>query len=259
MLPGGESMRLSTKRGAPRLGSSFPLDISLTRDMICKGTASAIVGVFLGIMVSLIVNCTLVEISLSSFFALYFGVLFISVGIVILWRIHASSLHTGDNSKPRQLQLMFFSSLIIVSGILCFVLERNWFVGLSPLAKVPLYTLLGISVAFALVFSLVDLLNYLTGLFQPQVAKTLVESKQQVYLVLTITLLMGGIFGFIFGVLDVEDELGYHMRLALLREEHYCYPVGALLGGIAGFGNEYLRHQEDALLKLRKTEFDTDI
>ncbi len=33
----------------------------------------------------------------------------------------------------------------------------------------------------------------------------------------------------------------------LLREEHYCYPVGAALGGLAGFGNEYLREQEEGI------------
>merc|ERR1712093_546253 len=108
--------------------------------------------------------------------------------------------------------------------------------------KVPLYTILGVSVSFALTFSLVDLCNYVAG-FQVSVAKPLVESNEQVYLILIVSLIMGGIFGLVFGVMDVEDEVSFQIRLALKREEGYCYPVGAVLGGCAGFANEWLRQR----------------
>ncbi|CAJ1329898.1 unnamed protein product [Effrenium voratum] len=71
--------------------------------LIFNGAISGFVGVLLGIIISLIVNCTLVEISISSFFSLYFGFLFIvvvlefifanllgcssQVGGIIIWRI----------------------------------------------------------------------------------------------------------------------------------------------------------------------------
>merc|ERR1712232_1094243 len=99
--------------------------------------------------------------------------------------------------------------------------------------------------AFALTFSIVDVLNYLIGFFQSTVSKPIVESTQQVYLVLLVSLAMGLVFGFTFGLLDVEDEQKYHIRVALMREEHFCYPMGILLGGIAGFGNEYFRQRDD--------------
>ncbi|CEL92515.1 unnamed protein product [Vitrella brassicaformis CCMP3155] len=233
-----------------------PLQLRMSKELVWKGSLSAAVGVVMGIIISLVVNCTLVEISLSPFFSVYFGVLFITVGSVILWRILG---HANEEAQQRKKQLTGFAVMIVVSGLLCFVLERNWFVGLSPLAKVPLYTILGVSVAFALTFSVVDLINYFLGFLQPNGAKPLVESKSQVMLVLSIALVMGGLFGFIFGVMDVEDEVAYQIRLALLREEHYCYPIGALLGGLAGFGNEYLRQQEEGYLKLNHTEFDEDI
>eukprot|EP00386_Alphamonas_edax_P014366 GDKI01044166.1.p2 GENE.GDKI01044166.1~~GDKI01044166.1.p2 ORF type:complete len:238 (-),score=81.44 GDKI01044166.1:34-747(-) len=230
-------------------------NMQMSKELICKGSISAAVGMVLGIIISLIVNCTLVEISLSAFFALYFGLLFITVGAVILVRVWGQ---TAEETKAKRTQLMGFACMIIFSGFLCFLLERNWFVSLSAMAKVPLYTILGVSISFALVFSVVDLINYLTGFVQASVAKPLVESKQQVNLVLATALLMGGLFGFTFGVMDVEDEVSYHIRLALLREEHFCYPIGALLGGLAGFGNEYLRQQEDGYARV-KTEFDDEI
>ncbi|EER16923.1 conserved hypothetical protein, partial [Perkinsus marinus ATCC 50983] len=127
-----------------------------------------------------------------------------------------------ESARKKQLQL--FASLIVISGFLCFILEKNWFVGMSPVLKIPLYSILGVSVSFALTFSVVDMINYLLGFLQVVVARPLVESTSQVYLVtllsscscsgkvqqvLFVALLMGGTFGFIFGVMDVEDEVQY--------------------------------------------------
>lgn len=238
-----------------------------------RAVASGFVGLILGIAISLIVNSTLVEISVSPFFALYFGILFMSVGGIIVYRLNGAALFGGlssndadqalmlapEDEQQRKKQLTFFAGLICFSGLLCFILEKNWFVGLSPTMKVPLYTILGISVAFALVFSVVDLVNYLMGFLRASVARPIVESPHQVYLIMTVALMMGATFGFIFGVMDVEDEIQYQVRLALLKEERTCLPIGALLGAIAGFGNEYLRLKSDEYASLQNAGFDDDI
>ncbi|KAF4724596.1 hypothetical protein FOZ63_007442, partial [Perkinsus olseni] len=155
----------------------------ITGQLLVKGGMAAVVGAVLGIIISLVVNCTLVEISMSAFFALYFGLLFISVGCVILWRIstQAQMVSTAEETA-RKKQLQLFASLIVVSGFLCFILEKNWFVGMSPVLKIPLYSILGVSVSFALTFSVVDMINYLLGFLQVVVARPLVESTSQVYL-----------------------------------------------------------------------------
>ena len=56
---------------------------------------------------------------------------------------------------------------------------------------------------------------------------------------------MGTILGLIFGMLDIEDESLSHLRIALLNEEHYCYPIGFLLGAVAGYLNEKFRYTND--------------
>jgi hypothetical protein len=248
----------------------------MPKDEFKKAAISGFVGLCLGIAVSLIVNSTLVEISVSPFFALYFGLLFMSVGGIIIYRLNGSALFGGpsssDNSPAdhsfslapedevrRKKQLNFFAGLICVSGFLCFILEKNWFLGLSSTAKIPLYTVLGVSVAFALVFSIVDLVNYLMGFLRASVARPVVESPHQVYLVMTIALIMGATFGFIFGVMDIEDEIQYQVRLALLKEERTCVPIGAVLGAIAGFGNEYIRQKNDEYAAVGNSGFDDDI
>jgi len=213
----------------------------------------------LGIIISLIVNCTLVEISISSFFSLYFGILFIVVGGIILWRIFSQDNLDGSGSPAKRKPLALFAMLIILSGFICFTLERQWYHGLTAFMKVPLYVILGTSVAFALTFSVVDLVNYILGFLQVSVAKPFVESASQVYMVLTTALIMGGLFGLIFGVMDVEDEVSYQIRLALLREERYCYPVGAVLGGIVGFLNEYIREVEESCGTPMPNGFDDEI
>lgn len=48
---------------------------------------------------------------------------------------------------------------------------------------------------------------------------------------------MGGIFGFIFGLLDVEDESSHHIRLALMKAENCCFPLGAVLGGLVSISD----------------------
>jgi len=233
------------------MSSEFDKIIQENPMFIFRASAGGFIGLLLGIVVSLVVNCTLVEISISAFFSLYFGLLFIAVGSIILWRV---KVHSVADEKA----LNAFGMLIVFSGFLCFFLERHWYFNLNPILKIPLYTILGISVAFALTFSVVDLINYVLGFLQSDVAKPLVESPRQIHLVLLVALIMGALFGFIFGVMDIEDAVQYQIRLKLLKQEHYCFPIGGVLGSLAGIGNEYLRELE-ASNPSYSTNFDDDI
>lgn len=65
---------------------------------------------------------------------------------------------------------------------------------LPSLAKVPIYSLLGTSVAFALTFTLVDIVNLLIGAFQSSAAKPLVQSAGQVSPVVVTYMQVGILF-----------------------------------------------------------------
>jgi hypothetical protein len=54
---------------------------------------------------------------------------------------------------------------------------------------------------------------------------------------------MGALFGFIFGVEDVEDAAIYNLNVALMKEENYCKPIGIICGGFAGYVTEFLRQK----------------
>ena len=84
--------------------------------------------------------------------------------------------------------------------------QKDWFKRIPPKAKVPMYMALGISLCFAVSFSVVDLIN----LYADRCGKTrmpLVSSSAQIFLVLAGAVAMGAAFGLIFGVMDVEDDI----------------------------------------------------
>lgn len=107
-----------------------------SQHFLWRAVLSAVVGVILGIVISLIVNCTLLEISLNAFFATYFGLLFVIVGAIILFRIRQQSQEAESRiSYPspadqqdarRRSHLNIFGWLILTSGIICFTLEKDW-------------------------------------------------------------------------------------------------------------------------------------
>ena len=142
-------------------------------------------------------------------------------------------------TETRKKYFLLFGFLIITLGILCFLLEKNWFIGLKPSIKVPFYGLLGISVSYALTFAIVDIVNYtFSHIFR---GKTVIENIQQTTAAVIGSIVMGGVFGLIFGVMDIEDAGNYHFKLSLMKEELYCFPIGWGIGFINGCMNEYLR------------------
>lgn len=219
----------------------FDREMPLSKLPLWSTLITSIAGGVIGIICSLVVNCALVEISTSPFFTLYFGCTFLVIGIVILWRLTVSTTDI-DNSQRRFLR--YFATMIVVSGIVCFFLRQSWFLHSPFILKVLIYTLLGVSISFALTFTIVDLVNYFISMFETSVARPLVESKSQVLIILVIACTMGAMFGFIFGLMSIEDEAEYHIKLALMKEEAYTWPLGAILGALAGFCNNYLRQQE---------------
>lgn len=69
---------------------------------------------------------------------------------------------------------------------------------------------------------------------------------RQVYLVLGTSVLLGAVFGVVFGVMDVEDARGPALRKRLLEEENVCLPIGIVMGLLAGVVNELLSLQSAA-------------
>ena len=158
-----------------------------------------VVGGFLGVLSSLMVNSSLVEVSCSPFFAVSFGLLFLTSGAMMAAQI----IMTGSAVKNKAL-LIFFSLANLAASITCFFLERDWSHGLTPKKKIPLYCLLGSCLAFSVNFSSLDLLARFECFSSSQL---LVRAEWQVRVVAITSICTGCLYGLTFGVLDVEDAI----------------------------------------------------
>ena len=107
-----------------------------------------------------------------------------------------------------------------------------------------MYSLLGISLTFSLTFSIVDIINlYCIFCRSEHYPKPVIGSTAQMSLVLTASVLMGAIFGIVFGSMDVEDAT--HVHLALRKEQSRCMPIGAAIGALVGGLNQWILHREE--------------
>ena len=187
----------------------------------------------------------------------YYGLIFIGIGGFILSRLRHEKYSTDPSYIERKPYILIVSIHIILSGFICFLLEKDWFVGLTPMKKIPLYAILGSAITLAFVFSFVDFVNYFFGLCQRATERSVLETPKQVkhlcfigiwviislqiFAVSAISLLMGLLYGFIFGWMDIEDADQYTLELKLMKDENYCMHIGIFLGGLGGFINEFFR------------------
>ncbi|GAB5353825.1 hypothetical protein AAMO2058_000067200 [Amorphochlora amoebiformis] len=242
----GDENVIKTSRGPPDIENGKSWEHAQLAGM----AGAALSGSLLGAIISFTVNCTLVEISVNAFFAVYFGVLFCVIAGWMIWRVY-----TGEH--PRPILLGTYSSLVMLAGLLCFALESNWVINMSASAKVPLYSILGIAVTFALLFSIIDLVNFCHGSCISTPGRALVETETQVLLIVATATLMGFLFGLVFGLMDVEDKQFGELREALTHEQRLCYPIGIIVSAAAAAANQYLREknsQEYKYESLRKDD-----
>ena len=199
-----------------------------------------LVGGLLGTMSSLMVNCSLVEVSVSPFFAIAFGLLFLTSGFMMVAQIYSL-----PNAKNRVL-LMAFAVLNFVSGIITFFLERDWSHGLSASHKVPLYMLLGSCLAFSVNFSSLDLIARFECFSSSQI---LVRAEWQLRVVAFTSIFTGGLYGYTFGALNLEEALvksPASFRAALHREATIVYPLAFGSGAVAAVVARLLEQRAEA-------------
>eukprot|EP01122_Echinamoeba_exundans_P013943 TRINITY_DN61_c0_g1_i1.p2 TRINITY_DN61_c0_g1~~TRINITY_DN61_c0_g1_i1.p2 ORF type:complete len:259 (+),score=43.22 TRINITY_DN61_c0_g1_i1:29-778(+) len=213
-----------------------------TRDKALRVALSSLIGAVIGVVIAEVVANSLIEISLTYAFAIIFGVAFILLGIVLGWRIW-----TGIEDPIRRWFLMGLALMVFVSGICCFFLQENWFSQISPGAKVPMYALLGISLAFSLAFSLTEFVNL--GVCDTCCSTNfrenpLLANKIQVFVIFGGTMIMGMVFGLMFGLMDVEDDNAAHPKLR--QNLITSLILGSVLGTLIGFVNEWLRLRQVA-------------
>ncbi len=131
-----------------------------TKDKISMAL-SGLMGVVTGLVSSLLVNVTLAEISISPFFTVYFGVIFVVLGSLMIFSVRNNQSFI---IKERKQFITKFAVMIILSGLLSGLLEKDFVRNMDYKLKIPISSMVGITVCFSVVFILLDLINYLISL-----------------------------------------------------------------------------------------------
>ena len=204
------------------------------RSACCWATGGGLIGG----AISVVVNNALIEISLTPFFALLFGLVLLLLGSLMIWR----KLWERHEVGCTRALVLSFSGLVLVAGVSCFLLEKDWFRTIPPKAKVPMYMSLGVSLCFSITFTLVDLINAYYDRHSYDIRRrALVQTPQQVGVVLAGAVANGAVFGLMFGMMDVEDA-----PQRLRTEERLSAPIGVVIGGIVGAVNAVLGYRAEA-------------
>ena len=69
---------------------------------------------------------------------------------------------------------------MIVCGLTSLILDKDFYVILNPLAKIPFYGIMGVPISFAVVFCIVDIMNYIAAAFYSVYQRRLLETHTQV-------------------------------------------------------------------------------
>jgi len=209
-----------------------------TEDSTGKRAGKIILSGFLsglfGVLIAEVVANSLVEISITPVFSIVFGSAFFILGAAIMYRVFTSM------NENRNIMIVF-ALLVFASAAFSILLEKNW-LPLPPAAKVPMYAVVGLSLAFALTFSFTEFINM--GVCD-RCCKTdfennpVIGSKKQIFLIFAGAIIMGSVLGVLFGVIDVENDDQLHEKFN--KNLILSLPLGFFLGTIIGVINQVMR------------------
>jgi len=225
-------------------------DVGLECELLLQGwktagplpvLASTIVGGLLGMLVAFMVICSLVEISLSFFEAVMFGIVLLFVGGFMIWR--AASMEEGQPRTCFRIMMGAFGAAVGVAGLCCFGLQEGWGTSMSTSSKVPIYFLLGTTLSFSVIFGFGEIVNMCVAHCVSEEARPVFNSSKQIMLLVVLASIMGAIEGLVFGSLDAEDDV--YLRDQFQETNKVCIPMGGCIGALLGLINESLRNQPE--------------
>ena len=250
--------------------------IQWTPDTLISLCISGVCGAFFGVVIAVCINTVLMEVPTSPSFTLYSSIIFIMIGLLILWKV-VFPINTQEIMEETLLlrtprfHLFIFGALNVVAGIFCLFLKRDSMTHFPLVFRFIVYGAIGMSVAFALTYGLVDIINCVVGFFRPGSARPLVESVLQIYIVIISSLFLGLIFGILFSIRDTSSgsllqnfieasQEGTKIHFLNYVDQRLCILTGVLWGGLAGVANEYIAKVEVSYNRLdQPVGFDEDI
>jgi hypothetical protein len=126
--------------------------------------------------------------------------------------------------------LLCLSGLMALAGLICVFYQRRWFFSMGAVLRVPIYSVLGISLSFALSFAIAELLNFASSKSTPfssgpapRAQSALVQTPQQIMMLAAASIVAGFLYGIIFGLAEIGKGV---FTLHTLRVRFYQHTVG---------------------------------
>jgi len=139
----------------------------------------------------------------------------------------------------------FFAALVLASGVACFFLRDGWIKNFTVGGKVPLYALLGMSFSFTITFCFTECISlpiWERCWSEIEDRRAIFGTRKQIFALFVTSLFMGSLFGLLFGLVDVENDVkNEKLKLCTI----YSIPLGVGIGALFGVINEYYRHREE--------------
>ena len=149
-----------------------------------------------------------------------------------------------DARRRTRLLVVLFAASVLVSGVVCFVLEENWEQNIAGSLRYPLYGCLGTSLCFAVVFASIDLMTRMQQFLFVWRGQTIIQSVGNLRLLALFAVVIGLMFGAIFAYVDSPVKTR-RIEMAIRIESLWCYPAAGLLGALFSVVHEYFRLKND--------------
>ncbi|PFH35803.1 hypothetical protein BESB_054540 [Besnoitia besnoiti] len=165
------------------------------------------------------------------------------------------SLQNMYSTQVQTRRLLFgFAAMLLISATFAVFVDKAWFSNINWVIKIPMYCLLGNTLCFLLVFAGVDIVNFYYdvvwwegrasacgpgaafggafagnsgmpgGASSPSLP---VHNSSQVCVLVIGSLLLGSVFGFFYGLFDLED---IHSSVRLIQDRYVCVPIAVIIG-----------------------------
>lgn len=198
---------------------------------------SIVSGALLAVLVAGVLNSSLVAISSDPICSIFYGITLFILGWIRILRTLSENVDASTGffiGSFVDLGIGFvFSCICTISSVLCFVLEKNWFVSFSAASKVPLYSVLAIALSYAFVLTTSDLILWTKSFLDKKESRQLSSFEQRL---LSLTSVISGLyFGFEFGKMNLEDVSLAYASVALHILNSKDHPFAFVVGMFSGW------------------------
>eukprot|EP00700_Malawimonas_jakobiformis_P003833 EC726758.1.p1 GENE.EC726758.1~~EC726758.1.p1 ORF type:complete len:245 (+),score=55.18 EC726758.1:36-770(+) len=227
-----------------------------TRQRILWVIVAALIGAVVGVAVCELVDAFLLAITVSAGIAIVTGLVLFALGGYVVYRVYKGQ----DDNKWIAILNVVLAVSMFVTGIWCFLLNREITPSVHWFARVLMYAMLGAALTFLFVYALGELVSVLTRKlkFLPQVKS--LQTRRQAITVLAGAVVSGVMWGITFGWKEVALPSGFDasaIAALVAADQAITVPISAVTGAAMAVALQWVRSRSDSYMLAVSQENDT--